>query len=319
MSRLAFAIVFLVAAIFSSTLCAEHPNGPNIPALIVGGNQPQSFIVEGVTRFSKQSALGFYEATDGQKQVCAVYDSSDNTPLILSDGRETLIYDLSENRIVCLPRSTAHVRVDWDPTKDKPLNFKIGVSCRTNSEVEHDDMAWFRIDRFVEASGELLRRAESDASCERYQLHRDSGKIESIEVDPQDSSWFRFASRESDQDYCRFEMNARSIGQTVPNTALVFPDSNRLAWDFMLVEIDSRRGPALVDSLLHDGHGWIAKLALAAGEEMQKTADSILASPDWEILRSRDHELGSKYKAALAEQRVQFQMSEEQIASRPRR
>ena len=88
---------------------------PAIPPLVVGAPPPapQSFVVSGFVRYSAEKGLGFQIGVDGKRERCVLYDASDGTPLFISDGHETLIYDLAENRILRVPTCRGNVRVDW--------------------------------------------------------------------------------------------------------------------------------------------------------------------------------------------------------------
>src|SRR4051812_36344831 len=81
---------------------------PDVPPLVVDSPPPDSFVVDGVFRFSPRRELGFHVATDRSREVCVVYDRSDGTPLYFSDGARTLVYDLPNGRVDLVPDSRAY-------------------------------------------------------------------------------------------------------------------------------------------------------------------------------------------------------------------
>src|SRR3954452_4816610 len=112
-----FALILSPARANDAAPAAADAKPPEVPALIVGAKppMPQSFVVEGFSRSGADRGLGFRVATDAKRQICVLYDAADGTPLFLSDGEQTLIYDLVENRILQIPICRGNVRVDWSP------------------------------------------------------------------------------------------------------------------------------------------------------------------------------------------------------------
>jgi hypothetical protein len=237
---------------------ADRPTSrPVIPALIVGTPPPKSFIVEGILRSSATTGWAFRVATDGQRQLVALYDSADGTPIFLSDGQQTLIYDLANSRVVRVPSSRGNVRVDWEAQKEKPLNFGFGVQVRsTPEELEHEN-AWFRIDRFADAALSL-KQVGNQGKSTLFAAERADGKgIESLQVEPGQQSWFRFTSLSKGQPFYRFQLDARAIDRPVAARALSFPDLQRLPPDVHLTDLDQQVIPAFL-VLLRDGRVWMA-------------------------------------------------------------
>src|SRR5689334_12315369 len=119
-------VVFCAA---SPVLAEDAPTTrPIIPALIATTQPaPTRFIVQGITRQSKTGGMAFRVAVDGGRQRSALYDPADGTPLFVSNGDDTLIYDLLGDRIVHLNRTRGFVSVDWDAQLAKPLTFSVGM------------------------------------------------------------------------------------------------------------------------------------------------------------------------------------------------
>lgn len=305
----------LLAALALDAAAAEP--GPSVPALMLGSSPPLSFMVNGVLRLSKSNALAFRVATDGKDELCILYDAADGTPIFISNGRESLVYDLLNTRVVRLPRSRGGAQVEWHGEKEAPLSFGFGFFIQElESAKQGDSNAWFRIDQFVAASGAALKRRQSPKGIELFAAER-PGAVESLQMKSRDASWYRFTSRRKDEDFDKLELEATQIGRPIPAASLAFPDYKRLRQDIAVTELDSQSLLGFV-AMLRDGRVWLAKLVLTAGGE----ADQLkLAFPsaNWEELRRRDAELGPRYRAALARQGLQLPVYKATELARPER
>lgn len=101
---------------------------PAVPALVIGQRSPAAFVVDGTLRVAKRGAIAFRVVTDGDRQLCAVDDPADGTPLVLSDGEQTLLYELDGDRVLLMPNCRAYVRLDWDAAAAKPIAFSLGAA-----------------------------------------------------------------------------------------------------------------------------------------------------------------------------------------------
>lgn len=110
---------------------ARRPQ-PKVPARVVGKPPPRSFIVQGVMRTSSAGGLAFRVAAEGERQFCAVYDPAEGTPIFLSDGWQTLVYDLANSRVVRVPISRGFVRIEWIRARNGQL---ISVSACPSSPI----------------------------------------------------------------------------------------------------------------------------------------------------------------------------------------
>lgn len=308
------AVLLPVLAIFAGEPPAPRPT---VPALVVGTLPPKSFVVNGMVRSSVTGGMAFYVATDGVRQVCAVYDPSDGTPLFLSDGRQTLVYDLANSRVVRVPTSRGNVRVDWEPGKEKPLSFGFAVSVKSTAEQLEKENAWFRIDRFI-AHTPALKHLGEDGRWELFAAERAGGSIESLQVQPGDPSQFRFASTGRGESFHRLELHATKIGGPLPDDALAFPDPKRLPKEVNLTDLNEQTLPTFL-AFLRDGRAWMAKMALAAGPDGRKDLEQVMPGADWEAMRARDAKFGAVFRTALAEQGVKLQTYANSAATKPTR
>jgi hypothetical protein len=298
--------LFLLTLLFPTLLIAAPPHEAAVPALIVGAPNPNSFLAEGIFRFSATGAIAFRVATENEHQICALYDPSDGTPLFFSDGHQTLIYDLQNSRIVRLPNSRGNVRIDWNP-QEKKLVFAFNVTHLSNPEKLTQHNSHFRLDQFVEASAPLLKRVEAPAGTILFAAEREGGKIESIQKDPKDPRWFRFTSQSKEDDFYRLELDAKHINQQLPATALFFPDLEALKAKLPITEIEDDVLPTFL-VILRDGRAWLAKLALAGGPKMRQDAEKLIPNANWKELSDRDAKLGADYRAALAAKGIRLRL-----------
>jgi hypothetical protein len=314
MRFLTHAIVLVVATSLPMTTRAssdEPADLPTIPALTSDAARP--FVVDGVCRLTAADGFGFHVASDGTKQLCAVFDPHDGTPLYLSDGKQTLLYDLAGNRVVRVPTSRAYVIIGWDPKLPKPLGFDVGVSF--NQKVEARTSSSFRVDLFMAAAGESLKRLDGGKNSLLFAAQRPGGNVEAIQVPRGNLDWFRFTSCEQGKDFFGLELEAR-LPRSLPAQTLNFPDLAALRRDIDVVDLDEQLMPTLV-MFIKSGIAAAAKIGLAGGDEVRKQVDRVLLSPDWAELRERDRKLGEAYRAALAKQSVQYHAMKNAPAPKP--
>jgi len=277
---------------------------PDVPALVVDSPPPNSFVVDGVFRFSPRRELGFHVATDGAKQVCVVYDRSDGTPLYFSDGARTLVYDLPSGRVDLVPDSRAYVRVQWEAAAARPLSVEASVHAAEDAARLKNYRSWFQLNRFVDASRPALRRLESSDGTAVFAAER-AQAVESIQVVPGRSDWFRFSSLNRTRRYYELELTVSNVGRPLPAGAVAFPDVTQLARD---VEVVTVAREALPDALtLAAGvTTLVGKVSLVEDPAAVEGDAPTLSEPQKGPLRNTDARLGPKYRAALARQGIQF-------------
>ncbi|MGH7179683.1 MAG: hypothetical protein ACREJC_20070, partial [Tepidisphaeraceae bacterium] len=140
-------MTFVISCAAAAVAGNPPTNIPDIPPLSSDGDGP--FVVDGVCRVAATDGFAFHFATNGARQLCVIFDPHDGTPLYLSDGQQTLLYDLSGNRVVRVPTSRANVWIDWNEKEDRPLVFHCGVDFQTDAKKLSETKSYFRVDRFV--------------------------------------------------------------------------------------------------------------------------------------------------------------------------
>lgn len=300
MSLRDFIAMFLcLMGLVEGTRAVEPPTTrPSVPPLIVEGGPPNVFMVRGIMRSNPNGGLGFYVATDGKRQVCALYDATDGTPLFLSDGQQTLVYDLDNLRVVRVPDSRGYIRVDWNSQLEKPLGFQAGVVWNSDPKRLVEDNSFFRLDRFVEQT-KALKQIQRPGEPDSFVAEREGGITESVHIEPAIATRFRFTSKSEAESLCRLEVDATAIGAQLPKDALAFPDPSRLPADVNVTELDVRALPDFLRQV-REGRPWITKIALNGGPQMREFVKEVVGDVDWQKVTERDKGYGAAYRRALA-------------------
>jgi hypothetical protein len=289
-----------------------------VPALVVGdgapAEAPKSFVVDGVMRASPAMRLAYSVATDGTAHRCALIDLADGTPLFISDGSQTLAYDLAGNRIVLLRKARGSVGVDWEHGAAKPASF--GFAVEPADQPIRQPLA-FRIDRFLDDRRDTLVARQSRGFTVYGSARREAKAAEGLTVDPANPpTWFEFQSRRAADPDVALQVKGSRIGMAIPPEALAFPDIDKLAAAGVTVAT-LQPADAAADKLVGTGTGWFAKFAANSDDpRMRAEAAKLLPpNPDWTDLARRDAELGKQYREALAKQGIRFAMPKAPAAS----
>lgn len=295
------AVVFAFAFGFASLAHAEPPpDRPVIPALIVGADAPRSFIVRGIIRGGQDGGgVAFYVAVDGEREVCAVYDPADGTPILLSDGRQTLIYDLENAQLLRVQNFRSYFRIDFEPDARKPLMFRFGAEIRTAPEHDAKSASYFRLDRFAASRETFAIHHDDDGKLVFSNASADGG-TQTIRVRPDDLTTFTFASVPPNAALPNIEVHATHIGVPLPPEALTFPDPHRFPKETGITQIDEVKLRTLLP-LIRSGKSMLAKIAIA-DPSFRKMAHGTMPHANWTELRERDARFGAIYRQALADQ-----------------
>jgi hypothetical protein len=312
--RLLTILTFLLA--LAAQVNAGAPaTAPSIPPLVVGQAAPKSFVVHGAIRLARSAALGFHVATDGTKQRCAVFDS-DGTPLFLSDGQQTLVYDLANARIVRVPISRGIVFLNYDAAKEKPMNVGFAVGVKSSADKLEEEKSEFRVDRVIEAAAGRLQRIAGEGRSVIYKSQRPNGAVDTVQMTKGDATAFDFTATKAADDFFAVELQAHRIGQAVPVAELAFPDFARMPAEAHVENLDERSLAKFI-VLLRDGRTFMSKIALCTGVQDRAALKKEMPNVNWDELEARDKTFGATYRAALAAQGIRFHLSATTAPSRP--
>ena len=319
MTQRLFALFIFAVVPLLSTAAARGDAGksprPTVVALTAPPEGRTSFRVAGAFRESAASGVGFRVAFDGKKEVCCVFDAADGTPLYLSDGRQALVYDLLNFRVVRAESSFAYVKVDWEAGHERPLVFGVGAALVIDATHRSRVGPTFRLDRIVTASGEALKVVERNGDVIVFAAERPKVAVEAIQQSATDPTWFRFFSALHDQAFYRLDLTAQHIGQPVPAGEMRgFPDLAKLRQEMNLIELDAQQVAEFIAGE-KKGPAWAVKLALAAGGSMREAAEKAVPGLDWGQMRRRDEVLGKMYRDALAKQGISFSVAKGDAAT----
>lgn len=278
------------------------PDRPSVPALIVGSESSPPFVVDGVCRFAADGGFAFHVATDGQRQVCAVFDPVDGTPIMFSDGQRMLVYDLQNNRVVCLSQCIAEVHVDWDIAAKKRPEFRAGFYFNTKKEKLAEHVSYFRIDKHVSTATFIGRKTYREDGSTNFLAVRGEGIVETICTN---SHGFEFRRWKRGKDFYRLILHAQYVDLEFLDVAFAFPELDKLRSEITIAELESRN-PLTLGRYLKSLQGAMAKLAIANSKMIGDSAEFELPNLDWDELRRRDKELGRRYRDALANQGIRF-------------
>jgi hypothetical protein len=292
--------IILIAAATLTAQAADPPaTRPSIPLLRSDAKAGVPFIVDGIVRTTATDGYGFHFATDGAHSFVSLFDPHDGTPLYLSDGQQTLIYELSDQRIVRIPNSAAIVMIGWDAKAPRPLSFDFSVNYTTGQLDSAKTASSFTAIADFLASDAKLEQFDRDDGSELFAVQGANGRIDAVQIPRGELKWARFFSARADEKAYHVEMEVK-FG-AVPSAAVRLPDVAALRRHIKVVDLDEQRMVTLVKAL-KSGVASTVKLALAGGEPIRAEMDRGLVGLDWEDLRERDRTFGAEYRAALTEQ-----------------
>ena len=296
-------IILITILLSSFADAADAPaTPPTVPALLTSKDGTVNFTIDGVIRMTPNAGWAFHVARDGERQVCAIIDVNDGTPIYLSDGSQTLIYDIVKERVVLLPHSRAYMEVLWKSKDPKPVTVSVGVMIKSNPAELAKVGSTIHVDDFLATAD--LHEVPGDGKSKLLIAKRGEDKYEGAELSPAGENWFRFISAKSTEKYQSAVMLAK-YDQPVPEEAVRFPDLAKLREDLKIADLDGEGLKATL-AALKSGQSLAAKIALGADADARKTVGSMLPPSDWGKMAEADRRLGGDYRAALAKQGIVY-------------
>lgn len=306
--------LFLVAVAVTPSL-AGPATRPAIPELVAGPRWTTPFVARGVAGERGEECFGFVVATDGTRQVTSVFDPDDGTPYFISDGRETLIYDLLNNRIVRLAGSYGNFGLLWDPMKPSPFNVACNITAGRPGANTHT--AWFQIDQWAKLV-DGIKVVSTTTEWTTYGDLRTAGQVSLVEIKPNDASVVRFFSFRDGTPMMRME--ASYVGGAVPAEFLTYPDAAKLPDDLHVTRVPPDQAEACMTKMA--SYLFVPKIALNATPTIRAAIDKQSEAAgvpafDWDVMRLRDRTFGRAYRAALKAEGVDLAVPDLEPATRP--
>lgn len=274
-----------------------------MPALLTGVDALPTFLASGLNGRIEAGRFGFQIASDRDRVRTVIFDPSDGMPILISNGRELLAYDLEGERIVRFPVANASIRVDWDVSQAQPFTFNFSFNVAGSTATLKPDESAVRMDRFVRAEWTELTRLEAAAGQRLFAYEKpDDGTIYTLQVPTGDVDEFRLTALAKDEDKYLLEMQVDHIGQAIPETALRFPDANALAQSVKVEVVNPAEIKTMMINLFSKERG--NKLGLMKFLDGGKPETT--AAFDLDEAREADAKLGKAYREALEAQGIRF-------------
>src|SRR5262249_17811199 len=141
---------------------AEEPaTRPSVPALLASSEGTVDFVADGELQTQPRIGWAFHVAKRGDKQVCAVFDLTDGTPIFLSDGSQTIVYDIYNNRAAGYDSSRAKVTIDWKPDEPRPMSIGCGLVIKSDRKKLDAEGSAIRADTFLARANITLKHGET--------------------------------------------------------------------------------------------------------------------------------------------------------------
>ncbi len=293
--------VMLAILTLATALSAEEQL-PVVPALRVAEGKT-SFVVESYVIDPNKRGLAYRVATDGQKHLFSIFDAVDNVPIFISNGDETLIYDLAQDQVTLVPKSCFGFHLRYLPEeKAFYFNFRGGASKDADKLLECLPKIEFQT--FEEAKD--LVRGQTKQDHVQLMTKRENKKLDLLEFDRKKRDWFRYTCTGPDDEEPQLVVRASRIGEKIPPELLQFPDpkkfSDKLRWNEDRIT-ENEGASDFASKILLKYRLWFAKGIIAMGGEKEEQVRMLLPNITAAELLERDKKLGAVYLRELEAQK----------------
>ncbi|MGC4007134.1 MAG: hypothetical protein QM811_30005 [Pirellulales bacterium] len=295
---------------------AEAPSEkPSIPALIDGAESPKSFVLEGALATDSKHQFAFRVATDGKSRLTTIYDSADGVPIIISDGKRSLLYDFRQSRLVQVEPSFVILSLEFDPMDSHPFRFKMNAAANSNPKKLDDKRSSFRLDTIVENARRFTEATDEKGIVTKRSDIKESDRL-IIVRDPKQPQAFELTLKAENTGNDILRLHASYIDENIPAELLAYPDESRFrkylkTYD---VKVDDAASIAV---MFWEVRSCFDKLKALLGQESDddvKTSDKQAPTAD----QKRDTEFGKLYLKALEEQNFRVRSFKYEAAMPPK-
>jgi hypothetical protein len=293
-------VTFTILAWAATAPAEEQPAG--IPALRVAEGKT-SFVVESYMVDAQQRGLAMRVATDGQKHLFSIFDAADNVPIFISNGDESLIYDLAQDQITFLPKSCFGFHLSYLP-EEKSFSFQLSCQATKNAEKRQACLPKIEFQKFEE-SPDAVRDAPNKDRV-KLTIKRDNKKLDFLEFHRHERDWFCYTGYEPDDATPQLVVRASLIGKKIPPELLQFPDpqkfSDQVRWnEDRLTETEG--AGEFAGKIVFKYRLWFTKAIIAMNGEKEEQLRLLLPNMTSEELLKRDKKLGLAYLRELEAQK----------------
>ena len=288
--------MFTILALATVLRAEEQP--ADIPALRVAEGKT-SFVVESFMIGANKRGIAMRVATDGKKHLFTIFDAVDNVPIFISNGNETLIYDLAQDQVTLLPKSCFGFNLSYMP-EEKAFSFQLACKAAKDADKRLECLPKIEFQKF-EVAKDLIR-SETKQDHVKLTIKRENKKLDVLEFHPQQRNWFRYTAFEPDDEEPQLVVRATHIGENIPPELLQFPDtrkfSDKLRWNEDRLTETEGVGE-FAGKMVFKYRLWFTKVIVAMGGEKEQDLRLVLPNMTSEELLERDKKLGAVYLREL--------------------
>jgi len=313
MFRSCQAILVLIALLITSVR-AEEPRA-SVPILKVGDPAQTSFLVEGFIANDEKRGFAFRIATDGKQHLFTLADAADGVPFFISNGDESLIYDLAQEQILFVPESCFGFHLRFDRTEET-FAFKLTAVTDKAEDKRRECLPKIDFQHLPEIATER-DKSVSKTGMITYEIKQASKKRDRLVLHPEQRDWFCYSDYNPDSEEPVVLVKATCINQKIPGALLRFPDSQKfsekISWNEDLVTKNAN-----LNEFLKKQRFWMTKMMVAMGAEDNENWKILLPNISSDELLERDKKLGAIYLQELKAQQFEPLKKPADFAKQPR-
>lgn len=292
----------VLIALLLTSLRAEEPRA-SVPILKVGDPAQTSFLAEGFIYNEDKRGIAFRIATDGKQHLFTMADAADGVPFFISNGDESLLYDLAQNQITFIPQSCFGFHISYRHTENS-LSFQIAIQAVKDQLKRYENLPIIDLRSLPETAIEKLSKTISQTGTIVYEVNRAEKKRDRLEFHPEQQDWFCYSIYKTENEQPLIIIKATRIGQMIPPALLAMPDpnkfSNKCVWQEERVTDDWS-----IDKLINKQRFWVTKYMVAKAAKDDEYWKILVPNISRKELLERDTQLGAAYLQELQAQKFE--------------